>query len=215
MSDELAGALVPLGAGNFPAPSVLKVKLTEMLNEHVQRIRDDRGEVTGEEDTYNLVRRLTDTGERLMEYSRAFAGVAKTTKDIVAEELLEAVGEMDGIPTSNMRVPAAGGDINVTRDIQNIYDIDMSQVISVLAAQMSAAWAHADLTPANQPEEFAIAVAEQALFFVGAAKPKVTAVRGLAEQLARDGDDQLAKVARDSIRKTQVFKGVKVERKSA
>jgi hypothetical protein len=216
MNDDFSGALVPLGDGDFPAPTDLKVRLTEQLNAHVQRIRDERGEVTGREDTFDLIRRLTAAGERLGEYSRAFGAVAKTTKDIVEEELFEAVGEQDGIPSSNLRVPTAGGDINVNRDIQNIYDIDMHQVIAVLAHRIDAIWeADRVVDPGQEPLEFAIEVAEEALKFVGAAKPKVTAVRALAEQLSRDGDDQLAKVARDSIRKTQKFKGIKVDRKAS
>lgn len=215
MSTDFSGALVPLGEGDFPAPTDLKVHLTRQLNEHVQRIRDERGEVTGPEDCYDLIRRLTAAGERLGEYSRVFGAVAKTTKDVTEEELSEAVGEQDGIPTSNLRVPTAGGDINVNRDIQNIYDIDMSQVVAVLAAQVSARWQLAEESPAEHPEEFAIAVAEVALTFVGATKPKVTAVRGLADQLSRDGDDQLAKIARDSIRQTRKFKGIKVDRKAS
>jgi hypothetical protein len=223
MNDDFSGALVPLGDGDFPAPTDLKVRLTEQLNAHVQRIRDERGEVTGPEDTFDLIRRLTAAGERLGDYGRAFMAVAKTTKDIVEEEHLEAVGDSDGIPASNLKVPTAGGDISITRDLQNQYDIDMDQVVAVLAAQTALAWgerACQDLqlsTPSEQPEQFAIEVALTALSFVGAAKPKVTSVRALAEQLSRDGDDQLAKVARDSIRKTVKYRGVnvKVERKAS
>jgi hypothetical protein len=47
MSTDFSGALVPLGDGDFPAPTDLKTHLTRQLNEHVQRIRDERGEVTG------------------------------------------------------------------------------------------------------------------------------------------------------------------------
>lgn len=215
MNDDFAGALIPLGEGNFPAPSDLKTRLTEQLNEHVQRIRDERGEVTGPEDTFDLIRRLTAAGERLGEYGRAFTAVAKTTKDIVEEEHLEAVGDSDGIPASNLKVPTAGGDILITRDLQNVYDIDMEQVVAVLAAQVSTSFEKRGGDPARQPEDYAIEVALTALTFVGAAKPKVTAVRALAEQLSREGDDQLAKVARDSIRKTQKFKGIKVDRKAS
>lgn len=213
--NDLSGALVPLGGGSFPAPTDLKLKLIEDLNDHVTRIRQERGEVTDREDTYDLIRRLTQAGERLGEYSRAFGAVAKTTKDVIEEELFEAVDEQDGIPMSNLRVPTAGGSISVNRDMANRHDIDMSQVIAVLAAQIAAVWKFDQRDPATAPEEFAIEVAEAALTFVGAAKPKVTSVRALADQLSREGDDQLAKVARDSIRTTQIYKGIKVERKAS
>jgi len=212
---DLSGALVPLGSGDFPAPSDLKRRLTESLNEHVARIREERGEVTGQEDTFDLIRRLTEAGERLGEYARAFGAVAKTTKDVVEEELHEAVGDTDGIPTSNLNVPSAGGDIAISRDLQNIYDIDMSQVVAVLTAQIAATWQATDTAPGERPEEFAIEVALAALTFVGAAKAKVSAVRALADQLSRDGNDQLARVARDAITKRVEYRGIKVDRKAS
>lgn len=213
---DVSGALTPLGSGNFPAPTDLKRLLLADMESHVARLRAERGEVTGPEDCFDLIRRLTQAGERMGEYQRAFGAVAKTAKDITEEELLEAVDEQDGIPTSNLIVPTAGGDIKVNRDIQNVYDIDMRQVVAVLAAQAADRWLNElNVDPADKFEEFAIEVAEAALSFVGAAKPKVTAVRALADELSRAGDDQLARVARDAISKHVKYRGIKVERKAS
>ncbi len=202
---------------DLPAPLDLRTALWEAINDGVERVRVNRGVTSAREDHFYMIRGLQALRDVTADYERLFKDLDKLLVQIIEEEHLDAVGESDGIPTGNLRVPTAGGDINVTRDLQNLYDIDMEQVVSVLAAQTASAWERDGREPTGQPEEiaeFAIEVALTALSFVGAAKPKVTSVRALAEQLSRDGDDQLAKVARDSIRKTVKFKGIKVDRKA-
>lgn len=207
---DVSGALAPLGSGNFPAPTELKTILITALNERVARIRADRT-VTCPEDAFPLVRSLNECQERMGDYQRAFAAVAGEAKNIAKEEYAEVVPEQDGVPLSDLTVPTAGGDIRFKRDMRNTHDIDMHQVVAVLAAQTAARWTGEQWAVAG-PEEFAIEVALSALEFVGAAKPKVTAVRALAAQLSRDGDDRLAAVARSAIVTTRKFHGVKVER---
>lgn len=218
------GALVPLGTGDdLPDPTELKRQLTEQLTEHVRRIREERGPVTQPADTYDLVRRLTAVRERLGDYSRAFTGVADSAKGCLEEELFEAVSEQDGIPTAPLNVPTAGGDITVRADTSNAHDIDMSQILACLAAMVADEWVqtfHTDpergglAMPRDEPEQFAIEVAERALDFVGAAKPKVSKVRAFASKLARAGRDDLSAVASSAIVTRRVYNGIKVERKA-
>lgn len=218
MDSPERGALVPLGEGiDLPDPTQLRQQLTESLRTHSARLRKERGVVTGPEDCYDLIRRLAAVQERMGDYSRAFLAVGRSAKDEQEEELASAVGEQDGIPTSNLRVPTAGGDVLLRRDLVNEHEIDIRQVVAVLAAMVADEW-HTiglDRNPPQiqiRPEKFAIEVTLRALELVGAAKPKVTQVRALADTLARRGDDQLAKIARDAIRTTQTYKGIKVER---
>lgn len=214
--EDMTGALVPLGGGDdIPAPTDLKKQLVDSMETHVVRIRADRGEVTNPSDTFDLIRRLTAVQERMGDYQRAFGSVAKTAKDYLEEELFEAVHEQDGIPMSNLTVPTAGGDIQLKRNTENVYDIDMGQVVAVIAARLSGSWGVEEGGAAARPEEFAIAVALEALAFFSAPKPKVTAVRALAVQLAREGDDKLAGVALDAISKKVKYKGITVERKAS
>lgn len=208
-----AGALVPLGTGDgLPDPTELKRQLTEQLTAHVARIREDRGPVTQQADTYDLVRRLTSVRERLGDYSRAFTAVADSAKGCLEEELFEAVSEQDGIPTAPLNVPTAGGDITVRADTSNVHDIDMSQVIACLSllvfAEQTADGQRPDIV------EFGQAVAERALDFVGAAKPKVSKVRAFASELARAGQNDLSAIAVSAIVTRKVYRGVKVERKA-
>lgn len=208
------GALVPLGTGDgLPDPTELKRQLTEQLTEHVRRIREERGPVTQPADTFDLVRRLTTVRERLGDYSRAFTGVADSAKGCLEEELFEAVSEQDGIPTAPLNVPTAGGDITIRADTSNSHDIDMSQVIACLSLQVFEEWTAGGREPYDIVD-FGQAVAERALDFVGAAKPKVSKVRAFASELARAGRDDLSAIAASAIVTRRVYNGIKVERKA-
>lgn len=226
---DFAGTLVPIPLTKIPglpSPHDMRLFLETELAGAVGRIRTDRGDVTVREDTYELVTSLHGFGELMTDYSKAFVTVSKTVKGYEEEELHEAVGDADGIPAENMTVPSAGGDIKITRKFHNEYNIDLEQVVSALAAQVSAEWHdratvsvdNTDLQsighpfPQNQPEQFAITVALRAIEFMGAAKPKVTQVKALAAEMSRSGDHKLAAVVTGAIGKTQHYDGIDVKR---
>ncbi|HEY2086981.1 MAG TPA: hypothetical protein VGH54_13305 [Mycobacterium sp.] len=201
----------------LPTPHDTRVELVERLLEAVVQARKERT-VHGREDTFALIRSVQAFDELMAEYAAAFTAVTTTGKGVIEDELFTAVGDSDGIPTSGMTVPQAGGDIQITRKTHNDYFVDLPQVIAALSALVSAEWAAAfvskvtDITPSSDPEQFACAVALRACEFLGAAKPKVTKVRGLAHDLAAAGEDQLAAVVSDAITKNLKYDGIDVKR---
>lgn len=205
----------------LPTPHDTKTFLTERLNEAVVRVRTERT-VHSPEDTYALIRSVQGVSELIAEYGNAFKAVAATGKKILEEELFEAVGEQDGIPLSGLTVPhRQGGDIRIGVKTKNDYFFDMNQVVAALTALVASEWqdAHAvgatDITPASEPEQFAISVAMRALELMGASQPKVTQVKRVAHDLSASGDDKLARVVLDAIGKNRKFEGITVERKPA
>jgi hypothetical protein len=204
----------------LPTPHDTRLLLTTRLNEAVAKVRAERT-VRSREDTFALIRAVQGVRELIADYGNAFKTVAETGKEILEEELFEAVGEQDGIPMSGLVVPQSGGDIKIGRKTHNEYYVDLPQVIAALSALVSAEWAAAldakatDITPHSDPEQFACAVAQRALAFLGAAKPKVTKVRELAHDLAAAGEDKLAGIVNDAVRKNVIYDGITVERKSA
>lgn len=214
-------SLVPFPTSHLPGlptPHDTRVELTERLNEAVARVRAERGEVHGREDTYALIRSVQSVSELISDYSSAFKAVAGVGKQILEEELFEAVGESDGIPVSGLTVPHSGTNIAITRKTHNEYNIDTGQVLAALAALVANEWNRAaacgvlTITPESEPEQFAMAVAERALIMVGAATLKVTHVRALAVELAASGEDQLAAIVNDAIDKHLKYDGISVKR---
>ncbi len=205
----------------LPSPHVVREELVKRLNEAVAEAREARGKVRNPEDVYPLVRSVQGVSELLDEYAAAFKVPTKTARAILEEELHEVIPEQDGIPISGLTVPQAEGDIRIGVDVKTEYFIDMSQVLGALAALVSSEWVAAytaeqsDLMPGTAPEQFAMEVAERALAFMGASQAKVTHVRALADNLARRGEDQLAGVVRDAIRKNRKYAGIKVTRGDA
>jgi len=183
----------------------------------VAKVRAERT-VHGKEDTYALIRSVQSVSELIADYSTALKAVSVTGKKILEEELTEAVGEQDGIPMSGLTVPHGGTNIQIDRKTHNEYYIDMPQVLGALAALVASEWnaafvaEHTDITPASQPEQFAMAVAERALTMMGAAALKVSHVRALAVELAGAGEDALSAVVSDAIRKNVKYDGIAVKR---
>ena len=202
----------------LPTPHEMRVGLTQQLNEAVARIRKERGEVHGREDTYPLIRSVHGVNELYTAYSKAILAVTKVGTEVIEEELVAAVGEQEGIPTSNLTVPQGGTNITITRKTHNEYFIDTQQVLGALTALVEAEWradfaaGRTDVTPSSEPEQFAMSVAERALAMVGAADLKVTHVRALAADLAGAGEDKLSGVVTDAIRSNRKFDGVSVKR---
>lgn len=201
----------------LPTPHETRIMLVERLEEAVAKVRAERT-VHGKEDTYALIRSVQSVCELIGDYSAAFKAVAGTGKEILEEELTAAVGEQAGIPLSGMTVPHGGTNIQIDRKTHNEYFIDTAQVLGALAALVAVEWARdlearvTDITPASQPEQFAMSVAQRALTMVGAANLKVSHVRALAVELAGAGEDVLSGVVSDSIRKNVKYDGISVKR---
>lgn len=204
-----------------PSPAEVRASLLESFNRAVQRERDQRGEVVGQETVWPMVRAVEGFRDLVNDYSRVFKAVGDTAKDVLEEELFSVRQEQDGIPMGSLSVPAGGSTINVKAKTANRHDIDRDQVIAALAALVSDEWTsvreanHFGPLPAEEPEQFAMEVARRALDMVGAAELKVTQVRALAVQLGQVGADSLSAVVSDAIRTTKLYKGVAVERKAS
>ena len=205
----------------LPSPHVVREELVKRFNEAVAEAREARGKVRNPEDVYDLVRSVQGVSELLDAYAAAFKAPTRTAKGVLEEELREVVSDQDGIPISGLTVPQAEGDIRIGVEVKNEYFIDMSQVLGALAALVSGEWTarytaeESDELPGTAPEQFAMEVAERALAFMGASQAKVTHVRALADQLHRRGEDVLAGVVKDAIRKNRKYTGIKVTRDSA
>jgi hypothetical protein len=97
----------------------------DTLREALPNVRDDlvlalrhaarqhraaRGTVVTPEDTYPLVRRLTEADELLGQWSRAFSDAAKEARAIIEEEALTVAGaESDGMLSASLFVPDGAG----------------------------------------------------------------------------------------------------------
>ncbi len=227
-AEPFSAALVPFPvAGNLPglpAPVAVKALLSEQFDAAVALERERRGEVTAAADTWPMVRAVESFAELVDDYARVLTDVAKDARKVLEEELFEAVEEQDGIPMGSLSVPHDGSVITVKAKTSNEYDIDADQVLGALAALVSEQWhRRRDVAtehdqppppaPEDEPQQYAMAVAERALAMVGASNLKVTHVRALALELGHMGADALSQVVSDAIRKTVLFKGVGVTRK--
>lgn len=216
--NPFAAELVPFPVENhlpgLPPPPEVKRALIEQFNAAVARERQQRGDVARPADVWPMVRAVEAFRDLVDSYARALTDTSKTAKQVLEEELFEANGEQDGIPTSPLQVPDGGSLIRVAANTANSYDFDRSQVVAALAALVELEWA-ADPhqpNPADDPGQFAAIVAERALDMVGSAALKVTHVRALAAQLGHSGHDALAQVVTDAIRSKRIYKGVSVDR---
>lgn len=220
-SRPFSAALVPFPVQDnlpgLPAPREVRHLLGEQFTAAVHRERVQRGEVLKPTDTWPMVRAVQGFAELVDDYARALGEVSKDARKVLEEELFEAQGEQDGIPSAPLEVPHDGSIISVKAKTQNQYDIDSDQVISALVALVSNDWGGVPNgpSPTEAPEEFAVAVARRLLDMVGASTLKVTHVRALAVQLGQQGLDGLSSVVTDAIRKRRLYKGVAVERKAA
>lgn len=202
----------------IPTPGDVGRLIIEQFENAVLRERQDRltRGVTGQQMVWPMVRSVQSFQSLMGDYSGAFNRAAKAAQDVLEEELFEVIPEQDGIPLSDLKVPASGSMITIKAKTEGKHHIDHDQVLGALAEYVSAQWA-ADPdspAPADAPEEFAIAVAGRVLDMMGAATLKVSHVRKLAEQLGHVGADSLSAVVSDSIRKTTIYKGVTVDRKA-
>jgi hypothetical protein len=203
--------------GTMPAPHDLVGILRENLHALVMELREERGEVHAPEDVFVPVRRLGALAEGLQDYGRAFTKVAGEVRGFIQDELIEAVGEQDGVPNSGLRVPDVDGtDLRIELDTRNEYDIDTAMVIQGAALYTlseypgRSALANAGL----MQDALGLAIAAmETLVECGRFQPQITKVRAMATEIART-DPKVASTITDMLKraKRSEFRGVKVKR---
>lgn len=220
---------VPAVLAGMPTPELLRTNLHQAINLGVERMRAERGEVTQPEDTFELHRRLAGSIERLSELERVMAGGRKLMAQYQEEELVEAVGEQDGVANRALTIPDVGGDIRVAVDKKHTHEMDADQlraaIIGALVGQDGGGFAelvtdvvngdHAEYGP-EQLESLLVELIDEAmtaLIACGSYKPQVSKVRAYADHLSREGQDKLSAVVRGTIRTTVESLGVKMTRK--
>lgn len=226
MTDDLVPVPVPDAVRALPSPREISTALIAELTSRSARVRVDRGDVHQPEDTYPLVRALQGARELLEDYGRAFATAAALAADELRYELVSAVGEQDGVPVSGLLVPDLDGtDIALSKVTSNSYDIDQRSVIAAVISTTVVRMA--DTEPLQQSDEgdqayddrywrwftHVIETAIDQLFALGTFTLQVSKVRAYMTTLSGQGDDAVAAVLRTSIRKTEKYGGVKIERK--
>jgi hypothetical protein len=193
-------ALLPAELVNdLPEPHALKAVVKERIQEAYAVLHAARGEVLRPEDTYDLHRQLQATRERMEGYARGFTEVANLIGQLQQEELVEAVGEQDGVPLSGLTIPAAGGDIVVTPSFKRINDIDPERVQTAIVNGVTDAWVepieHAAVHSTETLEEGLREMLTQALAALvatGKWEPQVSKLKATAAQWARAGRDDMA-----------------------
>lgn len=212
-------------------PQDLKRRILQAVQEGYQALTEARGPVGMPEDTFDVQRRLGSAGERLKGYAEAFNAGFKMVTTLAEEELVEAVGEQDGVPREGLTVPDAGGDLRIAPRYENEYQGDVEQLASVVAAEtLQTAYSPeyprvVDLVraivegDAGDPERLEEQLHEMLtdtlyrMLTLGKFTPQVTKVKTYAAGLSRNGMDSLAAIARTSLTKTSVYKGVTTVRK--
>lgn len=202
-SNEVTPAVLP--GLNIPSPHRLRVTIEEELSRLIREARAERGEVQLPEETYPLVRALVASHELLSDYASAFKKAASTAQQEVESELLDAVGEQEGQPVSGMTVPDARGDIRVSLDTANEYDIDMDALRNVVCLVVGELHGNGGAESAD--------LALSMLLSMGSFTPQVSKVRAFAQDTSRKGEDGLAATITSAIRKVTRYKGVKTARK--
>lgn len=217
--------ILPAQVSALPTPREVGQALKLALEERVVAARLARGDVHAPEDVNPLSRALLGTAEILADYGRAFNSAAAFAKRELGEELLNAVGEQDGIPLGNHTVPDVAGDIKLTRDNVNVHDIDLDPLIA--AAAFDALTESSGTEPVQRAdqgdsdytieyENWMAGVMTQAVYrllTMGTFTAQVSKVRAYSADLARRGYDSVASTVSGAVRTTAEFRGVKVERK--
>lgn len=207
---------VPALVDGLNQPTELKRLLKERVQQAYADLARLRGAVHVPEDTWDMHRRLGGAHDLFKGYQAAFAEVVKLLKQIMEEELIEAVGEQDGIPNQGMTIPDSEGDIRLSRDEPTTYAIDLDQLLAVLADQVAAQLDKTERLDADElaAVEVATRMTAKVMLSWGKFEPQVSKVRAYAATLARNGDDQAASVVSGAITQHNPYRGVKFERKT-
>lgn len=198
---------------SMPSPHNLRLVLEDELTRRIQAMREERGEVQLPEDTFPLVRALAASEELLADYSAAFRKAVSTVRQELEQELIEAQGEQDGQPNGGMTVPDPRGDVRLSLDTSNDYDIDLDALRNAVCAMASSSPPLATLGMDVNARAAIADYAVRLMLELGKFDPQVSKVRSFAAELSRNGDDSLAATVTSAIRKTSRYKGVKTTRK--
>jgi hypothetical protein len=201
---------VPALVDGLHQPTELKRLLKERVQQAYMELSRLRGPVHVPEDTWDMLRRIGGAHDLFKGYQAAFAEAVKLLKQLMEEELVDAVGEQDGIPNQGMTVPDSEGDIRLSRDEPRVYEIDLDQLLAVLVGQIDGTLA-GDIWP---PELLGDVVRQAVgtLLSWGKFEPQVSKVKSYAATLARNGDDQASSIVTGAISEKNPYKGVKFER---
>lgn len=208
------------GSPSLPAPHDLVGMLRARLEEVVSNARHGRGEVHTPEDTFEMQRGLAGVIEGLTDYARAFQKIAKEAKGYVEDELIEAVGEQDGIPMAGLRVPDTDGTtVLIGRDMANTYTFDSEALFGAVAWQVVMT-KRGEGSPRGKYSETVdewvidlLVEAMRLLVSLGRFEPQITKVKAFTADLARlEGGPTIASTVTSTTRKKPVYKGVKIER---
>jgi hypothetical protein len=199
MTNELGRLLSAELVDGLPDPQELKRVVKQRIESAYAELHEARGQVLRPEDTYDLHRRLQATREQMESYARGFTEVAKLVGQLQQEELVEAVGEQDGVPLSGLTVPTAGGDIVVSPSFKRVNDIDPEAVCTAIVNGVADAWSepieHAAVHSTEKLDESLremLAQALAALTGTGKWEPQVTKLKATAAEWARAGRDDMA-----------------------
>lgn len=199
MTDDLVRLLSTELVEGLPDPQALKRTVKERIDQAYADLYAARGKVLQAADTFGLHRRLQATREQMDAYARGFAEVSKLIGQLQQEELVEAVGEQDGVPLSGLTIPTAGGDIVVSPSFKRVNDIDPEAVQKAIIDGVTEAWMepveHAAIHSTETLEEALhelLAQALTALIGTGKWEPQVSKLKATAAEWARSGNDQMA-----------------------
>lgn len=186
----------------------LRVRLEGAVRAAALQVRQARGRVVAEEDTYDLVRRLMRAQEALTQTAEAFKAAAAECRAQAEEELLTARGEQDGIPAGRMIVPAGPIEYVVAPEFARAPDRwDTASLFGVLADLAAAE------TDSNSADAAQAALAALTALWGLLASPRLasTKVDALRRQIAAQGDDgRAAALGQARVPGEQLYKGVKV-----
>ena len=121
--DEPIERGLELADGTLPTARSIAAELKDQLNRAVLVERERRGSVALIEDTWPMHRALNKVIETCGEYARAFSAAAKEAGLVVEEELIDIVGEKDGVPNQGTTVPDPD-DNSSTVTINNTCEVD-------------------------------------------------------------------------------------------
>lgn len=220
----------------FPDHRTLGKALQDGVNATMAQLRAARGEVVAPEDVYEAVRWAQGIADSFHEYGRAFAGAAALVGQYAEEELVDAVGEQDGIPTRSLTVPDVdGSDIKLTKQTSNTHHINQDAVLRALAVSfvqehdvtgelsviLSDLYDRVEWTDKGTEEATYERAEEKAVEFVlrafgellalGSFSLQVTKVAAFSKALARR-DTLLASTITGAMGKTTEYTGVKMSR---
>lgn len=220
--------LPPAVLDAMPNAQAVKRILLEAIETEYATLTAARGDVTRKEDVYETTRKVANWAEQARDLKAVFEAARKRTHELLEDELVAAVGEQDGVPNQKtLTVPDVAGDIVVSSKTTNVYHIDVDSLTSATVAVHLGGGEVARIVdivngdhPTVGPDQLEDALAEIIAGVVGSVlacgnfEPQVTKVRAYADSIARGGEDSLAAVVSDAIRKTVKIDGVTMKRKA-